>query len=199
MRLTGHSGFPARWEIHCTSTPYRSGRLVFATSLLTFTSRFRLPGLQGLPVHHTASRPRPRNLYPRGLGLPFRALGVPPAPALAAASSLEIRGRPSTVQPSRVHSQQQAAFGLSSTKTPGHVPPSWFPTTSTACSTRWLVGLLHPTTGLGVHCVSPQRGSHPPKSLPRQQPHRVATAVALLLLPPPADPGTEAPLPRTRR
>jgi len=75
MRLTCLSGFPALWEIHCTSTSHRSGRMVFATSLLTFTSRRRLPGLQGFPIRCTAPRPRPRSLHPRGLGLPFRALG----------------------------------------------------------------------------------------------------------------------------
>ena len=50
------------------------------------------------------------------------------------------------------------------------------------------MGLLHPTVGQGFVAFralqrSPRRGSHPPKTSPRQQPHRISAAVAFLPLP----------------
>ena len=83
----------------------------------------------------------------------------------------------------------------------GHVPPSWFRTTSTVSSATEGAGLLHPAASHGVRRVSrirgrhrpkpatvdgkrsPRRDSYPPKNPPRPQPHRVTTAVAFLLLP----------------
>jgi hypothetical protein len=83
------------------------------------------------------------------------------------------------------------------------VPSTWFLTTPTACSTRALRVCCTPLPALrfdafpalGVqrrpkaHWLprhSPRRGSYPSKSSPRQQPHRITAAVALLpLLPAP--------------
>jgi hypothetical protein len=94
-------------------------------------------------------RPRPKNLYPRGLYLPFIALGGSPASALASTSSLEIRSKATPPPiPARVHSQEQAPFGPA-VPLLGHVPPSWFLTTVTAYSARRAMGLLHPTPGQG--------------------------------------------------
>jgi hypothetical protein len=96
-----------------------------------------------------APRPRPKNLYPHGLHLPFIALGGSLAPALACTSSLEIRSKATPPpRPARVHSQEHAPFGPT-VPLPGHVPPSWFLTTLTAYSARRAMGLLHPTPGQG--------------------------------------------------
>jgi hypothetical protein len=83
----------------------------------------------------------------------------------------------------------------------GHVPPSWFCTTSTVSSATEGAGLLHPAASHGVRRVSrirgrhrpepmtvdgkrsPRRGSYPSKNPPRRQPYRVTTALAFLPLP----------------
>jgi hypothetical protein len=54
-----------------------------------------------------------------------------------------------------------------------HVPPSWFLTTSTACATMGLVGLLHPTADHGVHRVSTSRA--PRARAASRRPHRCHT------------------------
>jgi hypothetical protein len=96
-----------------------------------------------------APRPKPKNLYPHGLYLPFIVLGGSPAPALTRASSLEIRSKATPLpRPARVHSQEQAPFGPA-VPLPDHVPSSWFLTTLTASSARRAMGLLHPTPRQG--------------------------------------------------
>jgi hypothetical protein len=134
--------------------------------------------------------PRPKNLYPHGLHLPFIALGGSLAPALTCTSSLEIRSK-ATPPPrsARVHSQEQAPFGPA-VPLPDHVPPSWFLTTLTAFSARRAMGLLHPTPGQGFttfhasrHPTQPEGSDGAPLALPavRFVPSEVSPSSAAVL------------------
>jgi hypothetical protein len=101
----------------------------------------------------------------------------------------------------RVHSQEPRLPSDRRCQTPVHVPPSWFRTTSTACSALELRVCCTPQPAKGSPrfvlaaspcrpkttrfdgLLSPRRGSHPSKSSPRQQPYRITAAVAFLPLP----------------
>jgi hypothetical protein len=104
---------------------------------LTFC-RYR-PGLRGLP--------EPRETNPRVLDLPFRALEQALEPALAGSSSHEIHSD----SPLRRHASPVSTPGNRGSlrpddASPSHVPPLWFLTTLTGCSTREVASLLHPAT-----------------------------------------------------
>jgi hypothetical protein len=161
------------------------------------------PGLRGIPGPLVARQPKPPNTSPRDLDLPFRALESAPVSTRADASSLGIRSgcRPSADMPlSRPLPGTEAPFGPAG-PTAEHVPPSWFLTTMTACSTREVTGLLHPATDRGFAAFPDARGpvpsaprgsGHrspgpfpatrftPSEDFPRRQPYRVTAAVALL-------------------
>ena len=101
----------------------------------------------------------------------------------------------------RVHSQEPRLPSGRRCQAPTHVPPSWFRTTTTVSSAlksrvcctpqpakgslRFALAAspLHPKAARLVGVRSPQRGSHPSKTSPRQQPYRITAAVAFLPLP----------------
>jgi hypothetical protein len=101
----------------------------------------------------------------------------------------------------RVHSQEPKLPSGRRRQAPTHVPPSWFRTTTTVssalksrvcCTPQPAKGSLrfaraasplHPKAARLVGVRSPQRGSHPSKISPRQQPYRITAAVAFLPLP----------------
>jgi hypothetical protein len=100
-----------------------------------------------------------------------------------------------------VHSRRPKPPSVRRSHPSNRVPPSWFRTTMTACSTREVTGLLHPATDRGFAAFPDARGpvpsaprgsGHrspgpfpatrftPSEDFPRRQPYRVTAAVALL-------------------
>jgi len=138
-----------------------------------------------LPSRIAASRPSTLSLAP------LRSSRLPPRPAHAERLSwgwTEETGSHRHLSPSplhrpslagrlsRGHRARQLPDGkqASHPSAPGcqsrsHVPPSWFRTTSTACSARRLEGLLHPSADHGVRlvsCATARRPAHFPRRLP---------------------------------
>lgn len=164
----------------------------------------RRPGLRGVPGTCAAHRPKPIRASPRGLRLLFRALfdGWDPLsrapPLVGSVSARPPTSRRASTPRSRSSLRPDDATRQVMFRPRGFSPPRRFPPRggSRACcipqpvrvrrvSRRVVPGLAPPKwSSLGTPILrSPRRGSHPPKSLPRQQPYRLTTAVALLLLP----------------
>ena len=164
------------------------------------------PGLRGIPGPIVARQPKPPNISPRDLDLPFRALESAPVSTRVDASSLGIRSGscPSADMPlSRPLPGTEAPFGPTAPAAE-RVPPSWFLTTMTVYSAREVAGLLHPATDRGFAAFPDARGPipstasgsgyrspepfpatrfTPSEDFPRRQPYRITAAVAFLPLP----------------
>jgi len=125
----------------------------------------------------------------------------PSAPGTAMRSAslgIHSRGFPSVDMTRCVHSRSPSLVSLGPTLPQvGRVPPSWFLTTSAACSAMGVRVCCNPLPA-GVHRVFADRDGpgrsrtrdrrvpavqHPPKNSPRQQPYRITAASSFLPLP----------------
>jgi hypothetical protein len=159
------------------------------------------PGPPGCFRHVCLLRPKPREDDHHGLIVSFRALAGALELPLGSSSSHGIR-----VSPSRRYTSRRPLPGAEAPFGPA-LPHAG--SRSTLVVSRHLdgflrtgvTGLLHPATDQGFAAFhacrrpepseddstrrgqSPRRGSHPSKTFPRQQPHRITAAVAFLPLP----------------
>jgi hypothetical protein len=148
VRLTGPSGplgLPSpKPTTHIPDRRRARGSLVFPAPSWPFAVAGWAP--EGIPP--TAAPTEAGAGDPHDLGVHFEAPSRALVPPRGRSSSREIRSAPPPTWSVCVHSREQAPLGPTP---PGarRVPPSWFLTTSTVCSTHGPAGLLRPAAGQG--------------------------------------------------